>query len=83
MSKIALNLKDLNRSALERIIGQLVTADEDGEKRILKQLEDAASQGADAEKESNDLADLSEEKHGKPTPVSTEEGDQSPKKRKS
>jgi hypothetical protein len=65
-----LNLKDITRSALERIVMQLITADESDEKKILDQLKQEPS---DSEKESNDLADLREEKRGKPSPVSTED----------
>jgi len=72
-----LNLRDLNRAALERVVTQLLEASEDEEREILDRLSDAAS---DSEKESNDLANLSEEKRGKPNPVSMEEGDQTPKK---
>jgi hypothetical protein len=65
-----LNLKDITRSALERIVLQLITADEGEEQKILKQLDQEPS---DAEKESNDLADLKEEKKGKPSPVSMDD----------
>jgi hypothetical protein len=67
---VQLSLKDVTRSALERIIMQLATADEAEEKKILDSLADNAS---DPLKESEDLADLTEEKRGKPSPVSTEE----------
>ena len=62
-----LNLKDITRSALERIVMQLLNAEESEEKKILDQLKQ------DAEKESNDLADLKEEKKGKAKPVSMED----------
>jgi len=65
-----LNLKDITRSALERIVLQLITANEGEEQKILKQLDQKPS---DAEKESNDLADLKEEKRGKPSPVSMDD----------
>jgi hypothetical protein len=65
-----LNLKDITRSALERIVLQLITADEGEEQKILKQLDQEPSE---AEKESNDLADLKEEKKGKPSPVSMDD----------
>lgn len=67
--KIDFDLGDLNRPALERLVRQLLTADEAEEKKIMASLSDRA---ADPEKESNDLADLKEEKRGKVSPVSTD-----------
>lgn len=64
--KIDFDLGDLNRPALERLVRQLLTADEAEEKKIMASLADKA---ADPEKESNDLADLKEEKRGKVTPI--------------
>jgi hypothetical protein len=60
-------------------VKQLLTASESEEKDIMDRLAKAAS---DQEKESNDLADLKEETRGKPAPVSMDEGDQTPKKRR-
>jgi predicted lactoylglutathione lyase len=70
--KMDFDLRDLNRSALERIVKQLLVSDEEQEKKILDQLT------ADAEKESNDLADLTEEKRGKPAEIAM---DDEPKKK--
>ena len=77
--KMDFDLRDLNRAALERVVKQLLVASEGEEKKILDRLSDAA---ADSEKESNDLADLKEEKRGKPNPISMEEGNQSRKKQR-
>lgn len=74
--KLDFDLRDLNRSALERVVKQLLVASDDEEKKILDSL------GAAAEKESNDLADLKEETRGKPTPIAMDEGDQSPRKKR-
>lgn len=73
MASVQLNLRDLNRAALERLVGQLIGATDKEEKEILDGLADAAR------KESEDLTDLQEEKKGKPSPVSTEEPE--PKRR--
>lgn len=64
MAKIAFDVKDLTRGALERLVRQLVMATEEEEKELLSQLDQS-----DPEKESNDLADLREEKRGKPKKV--------------
>lgn len=68
--KIAFSLKDINRSALERLVEQLLTAGEGEEKKILDQLD---QQAADAQKESDDLANLKEEKRGKVSPVAMDD----------
>lgn len=67
---IRISLDDMTTSALKRIVMQLATADEEEEKKILASLADNSS---DPLKESNDLADLTEEKRGKPSAVSTED----------
>lgn len=67
MASVQLNLRDLNRAALERLVEQLVGATDKEEKEIMDGLADAAR------KESEDLTNLQEEKNGKPSPVSTEE----------
>lgn len=56
--KMEFELGDLNRSALERMVKQLLTASEKEERQMMKQLQRRA--------EKNDLADLDEEMHGKP-----------------
>ena len=57
MSSVQLDLRDLNRSALERMVKQLLTASDKEERDMMKQLQKRA--------EKNDLADLDEEMHGK------------------
>jgi len=69
MSKINLDLDDLTPTALKRLVKQLLTADDAEEQKIAskigKQSPKEERQEAD-DKERNDLADLHEEKHGKP-----------------
>lgn len=55
--KIDFDLRDLNRTALERMVKQLLTASDKEERDMMKQLQKRA--------EKNDLADLDEEMHGK------------------
>ena len=52
--KMEFDLRDLNRTALERMVKQLLSSSESEEKAILKKLN-----------AKNDLADLDEEMHGK------------------
>jgi hypothetical protein len=52
--KMEFDLRDLNRTALERMVKQLLSSSEAEEKDILKKLNSK-----------NDLADLDEEMHGK------------------
>ena len=59
--KTDFSLDDLTKSALKRLIGQLLAADEGQEKKILNQLNQRKRRP-----EKNDLADLDEEMHGKP-----------------
>ena len=64
--KIDFDLDDLTNSALRRMVKQLLVANEGEEKKILDKLNQRASK--------NDLADLVEEKRGKPnTPEVTED----------
>lgn len=56
--KVDFDLRDLNRQALERLVKQLLVADDREEKSIMDRLKKRA--------EKNDLADLDEEMHGKP-----------------
>ena len=53
--KMQMDIGDLTKGALERLVKQLLTANEQEEKEILKRLDGK-----------NDLADLDEEMHGKP-----------------
>lgn len=55
--KMEFDLRDLNRTALERMVKQLLTASDKEERDMMKQLQKRA--------EKNDLADLDEEMHGK------------------
>lgn len=66
---------DLTKSAMQRIIEQLVMADDGEEEKVLAQL------AQNADKERNDLADLVEEKRGKPAEIDPEEEEMQPKKR--
>jgi hypothetical protein len=59
--KTDFSLDDLTKSALKRLVGQLLAADEGQEKKILNQLNQRKRRP-----EKNDLADLDEEMHGKP-----------------
>jgi len=64
--KIDFDLDDLTNSALRRMVKQLLVANEGEEKKILDKLNQRASK--------NDLADLVEEKRGKPnTPEVTDD----------
>lgn len=64
--KIDFDLDDLTNSALRRMVKQLLTANEAEEKKIMEKLQKRA--------EKNDLADLDEEMHGKPsTPMVTDD----------
>lgn len=63
------SLRDLNRSALERLVEQLLVTKEGEEKAILDKLQKRA--------EKNDLADLDEEMHGRPNTPKVEEDDPS------
>jgi len=64
--RIDFDLDDLTNSALRRVVKQLLVANEGEEKKILDKLNQRASK--------NDLADLVEEKRGKPnTPEVTDD----------
>lgn len=63
------SLRDLNRSALERLVEQLLVTKEGEEKAILDKLQKRA--------EKNDLADLDEEMHGRPNTPKVEADDPS------
>jgi len=62
--KMEFDLRDLNRTALERMVKQLLSSSESEEKAILKKLN-----------AKNDLADLDEEMHGKPNAPKVAEDD--------
>ena len=71
--KIDFDLRDLNRPALERLVKQLLAGSEADEKEIMDRLGEQAKSKDGAMKESDDLADLSEEKRGKPNPINPDE----------
>ena len=66
--KMQMDIGDLTKGALERLVKQLITASEQEEREILKRLDGK-----------NDLADLDEEMHGKPNTPKVEDDDM-PKK---
>jgi uncharacterized protein YjcR len=65
MSKVDFSIDDLTKAALKRLVQQLLAATEGEEEKILSRLE----QKKNSEKESSDLADLKDEKKGKPSTV--------------
>jgi hypothetical protein len=76
MARIDFDLDDLTNTALKRLVKQLLVADDEEEKKIVKNLgKKTGPHNAKEEKaEKNDLADLHEEKHGKPnTPMVTDD----------
>lgn len=66
--KTDFSLDDLTKSALKRLVGQLLAADDGEETKILNQLSQRKKKP-----EKNDLADLDEEMHGKPKTPEVEE----------
>lgn len=68
--KTDFSLDDLTKSALKRLVGQLLAAEDGEEKKILDSLTKRAKKP-----EKNDLADLDEEMHGKPKTPDVEEED--------
>ncbi len=67
--KVNFSVDDLTKSALKRLVEQLIASGEGEEKKILEQL------AQDSDKERNDLADLVEEKRGKPASISSDDDD--------
>ncbi len=65
-TKMNFSVDDLTKSALKRLVEQLLASSEGDEKKILEQL------AQKADKERNDLADLVEEKRGKPAGIDPE-----------
>jgi hypothetical protein len=61
-AKVMFDPRDLTKEALVRLVQQLSVANDEEEARLMKQLEQT-------HKESNDLADLTEEKRGKPAAI--------------
>ena len=72
MTRIEFDLDDLTTSALKRLVKQLIVAGEGEEQKILAKLQ----QNSKAEKESNDLADLKEEKNGSPSKIDPMDDDE-------
>jgi len=72
--KLDLDLDDMlegfTRDGMKKFVKRLLAASEAEEKELLGQLDKRA---ASPEKESNDLADLTEEKRGKPSPVAMDD----------
>jgi hypothetical protein len=66
-TKMNFSVDDLTKSALKRLVEQLLASREGEEKKILEQL------AQKADKERNDLADLVEEKRGKPAVIASED----------
>jgi|688.fasta_scaffold2642881_2 hypothetical protein len=77
VKKLSFRPKDLTKDALERIVQELLAADEGQEQQILDRL----SQREAADKETNDLADLVEEKRGKPNSIDPDDEPIKAKKR--
>lgn len=73
--KVNFSVDDLTKSALKRLVEQLIASGEGEEKKILDQL------AQDSDKEREDLADLVEEKRGKPASIAAEDEEVRPKKR--
>jgi hypothetical protein len=71
-SQLRMTLDDLKTSTLKRLVQELIAAPEGEEQAILDR---ALGQKEKAEKEQNDLADLTEEKRGKPRPIDADEED--------
>lgn len=69
MKRLNVDLDDFTNAALKRIVKQLLATPDGEEAKILDQLTRGHSKGS-AEKEQNDLADLVEEKRGKPKSIS-------------
>jgi len=65
--KMEMELSDLTKGALQRLVNELLRADEEKEKQIMDKY---LKKG-----EKNDLADLDEEMHGKPDTPEVEEDD--------
>lgn len=64
MAQLNIDLNDLTNSALKRLVTQLLSASDSEERKILNSLKQPAK---------NDLADLHEEKHGKPNTPQVED----------
>lgn len=64
--KMEMELSDLTKGALQRLVNELLKADEEKEKQIM----DKYLKG-----DKNDLADLDEEMHGKPDTPDVEDDD--------
>ena len=73
MARIDFDLDDLTQAGLKRLVKQLLSASDEDEKKIMAKLGGSDEKGKPS-KQKNDLADLHEEKHGKPnTPMVTDD----------
>ena len=92
MPRIDFDLDDLTQAGLKRLVKQLLSASDDEEKKIVAKLgkHGSAEEKAEDKKPTNDLADLDEEMHGKPStpmvgeddgPLDGEEMPEFPKKK--
>lgn len=76
-AKMDFGVDDLTKSALKRLVAQLLAASADEEKAILAKLADQKA----SDKERDDLANLVEEKRGKPAAIPSDEDEVKPTKR--
>lgn len=80
MARINLDLDDLTPTALKRLVKQLLTASDEEEAKIVSRLGKHSASEEKKEgkphKQKNDLADLHEEKHGKPNTPMVEDDDE-------
>ena len=70
MARIDFDLDDLTNAALKRLVKQLLVADDEEEKKIVKGLKKGQKKEG-----KNELADLHEEMHGKPNTPMVEDDD--------
>jgi hypothetical protein len=68
-TKVMFDPRDLTKEALVRLVQQLSVANDEEEAKLMKQL-------AQTHKESSDLADLTEEKRGKPNAIDPMDDDE-------
>jgi hypothetical protein len=74
--KVNFGVDDLTKSALKRLVEQLLASNDGEEKKILDQL----AQREKDDKERNDLADLVREKRGSPSRIDADEEEMEVKK---
>ena len=76
--KMNLGVDDLTKGALKRLVAELLAASDGEEQRILDRL----AKQDESDKERNDLADLVEEKRGKPATIDAEDEEEVKKRGK-